>query len=427
MADKVEIGGDIECYIGVYEVMHTIEVLSRKIDEILTSAKSSKGGAEINALLIQIGVQKSNQEGFCESHDYYQSPEIFTSNYKGFKELKETIEVFKKEEDDAKARTDHLIVKFSKSKVSGDVGFWTAVGGQENGKDESHLMDMWLKGVKIRDNFFKDPENRGDSTDVDLGKCRIEGPDSEQSDDSDYEICAGTEGQDETMKILAKSFMVTKKLIGALEVADDEIIKREELRLGKKKSMAGSLDAGKPTDISEEKKLKKTSEAVKGIDKTVKGLKKKSTSIFDSDVLNYNTYRRKIVELKINDLWINLEESKTDGFKLIFDMFGLCLEVHRWLIKLRSNDKYNVEDYQGDSELQHTIEELSLKAYEMSLMYANNSKDGPEMKALWVEIRVQKYIQEGVKKRFDEFMTQFRGSRDRQSPLDSMSGEELRN
>ncbi|KAL5774094.1 hypothetical protein ACOSP7_011651 [Xanthoceras sorbifolium] len=108
-------------------------------------------------------------------------------------------------------------------------------------------------------------------------------------------------------------------------------------------------------------------------------------------------------------------------------MFGLCLEVHRWLIKLRSNDKYNVEDYQGDSKLQHTIEELSLKAYEMSLMYANNSKDGPEMKALWVEIRVQKYIQEGVKKRFDEFMTQFRGSRDRQSPLDSMSGEELRN
>ncbi|KAL5841279.1 hypothetical protein ACOSQ3_011882 [Xanthoceras sorbifolium] len=251
MADKVEIGGDIECYIGVYEVMHTIEVLSRKIDEILTSAKSSKGGAEINALLIQIGVQKSNQEGVKKR--------FYEFNDTGFKELKETIEVFKKEEDDAKARTDHLIVKFSKSKVSGDVGFWTAVGGQENGKDESHLMDMWLKGVKIRDNFFKDPENRGDSTDVDLGKCRIEGPDSEQSDDSDYEICAGTEGQDETMKILAKSFMVTKKLIGALEVADDEIIKREELRLGKKKSMAGSLDAGKPTDISEEKKLKKTS------------------------------------------------------------------------------------------------------------------------------------------------------------------------
>ncbi|KAL5774095.1 hypothetical protein ACOSP7_011652 [Xanthoceras sorbifolium] len=134
------------------------------------------------------------------------------------------------------------------------------------------------------------------------------------------------------MKILAKSFMVTKKLIGALEVADDEIIKREELRLGKKKSMAGSLDAGKPTDINSmmnnpglpESKLlhpskavlKKYQEAVKGIDKTVKGLKKKSTSIFDSDVLNYNTYRRKIVELKINDLWINLEESKTDGFKL---------------------------------------------------------------------------------------------------------------
>ncbi|KAK3206269.1 hypothetical protein Dsin_020315 [Dipteronia sinensis] len=55
-----------------------------------------------------------------------------------------------------------------------------------------------------------------------------------------------------------KSFMVTRKLICALEIADGEIRKREEVRLTKKKSKAGGLAAGKQIDISEEKKLKKS-------------------------------------------------------------------------------------------------------------------------------------------------------------------------
>ncbi|KAK3206279.1 hypothetical protein Dsin_020325 [Dipteronia sinensis] len=105
---------------------------------------------------------------FCQSHDH-QSPEVFMSSDNGFAELKETVEGFEKEEDDMKERIDQLMVKFGKSRDSGDsdVGVWTAVGGHEKSKDESHFVDMGVKGMKIQEEFYKEPGSPSDSTDID--------------------------------------------------------------------------------------------------------------------------------------------------------------------------------------------------------------------------------------------------------------------
>ncbi|KAK2642727.1 hypothetical protein Ddye_024490 [Dipteronia dyeriana] len=457
-----------EFYTGVSEVMHTIEELSLAIDEMLMSAKSSESGAEIKALLIQIRVQKNNQEGikkrfyefmthFCESYGY-QSPEFFRSSDSGFGDLKVTIEGFKKEEDDLKERINHLMVKFSKSKVSGarDVGVWTVVGEQLKSKAESHFTDKGLKGLKIRDNYFKEADNRDDSTDIITEGFEQQSDGGDSFHSSDYEICTGTEGDDavisdfeeiedvidlkkvlglegkmialmQATKVLSKkdqdvankslikwiqdfdedstgkewtalkkvkdravelgddmcrmlgdlmfrlserervlekfhefksalksltenmiSSMVSKRLIGALEIADKQIKKKKEMKLGMKNSSeAGSSAAGKQADMSKEESqidqlllkfyrevyqldsmlkntglpesklsppseavVKKYKEAVKGIDKAVKKLKTKSASIFELEVLNFNHYWRKMVELKINNMLESLEESE---------------------------------------------------------------------------------------------------------------------
>ncbi|KAK3206239.1 hypothetical protein Dsin_020285 [Dipteronia sinensis] len=461
---KPEIQACVEVYTGASEVMHTIEELSRAINEMLMSAKSSESGAEIKPFLIQIRVQKNNQEGikkrFYEFMTHfllsygYQSLEFFKSSDKGFGELKVAIEGFKKEEDDLKERINHLMVKFSKSKVSGDrdVGVWTAVGEQVKSKDESHFTDKGLKGLKIRDNYFMEADNRHDSTDIiaDGFEQKSEGDDSFHS--SEYEICTGTEGDDDVIsdfeeikalglegkmialmqatKVLFKkdqdvankslikwiqdfdedttgkewtalkkvkdravelgddvcrllgdlmfrlserelvlgkfhefksalasltenmiSSMVCKRLIGALEIADKQIKKKEEMNLGMKKSSeAGSSSAGKQAYMSKEESqidqllikfyrevyqldsmlknpglpeskllppsnavVKKYKEAVKRIDKAVKKLKTKSASIFNLEVLNFNHYWRKMVELKINYMLESQEESDDTG------------------------------------------------------------------------------------------------------------------
>ncbi|KAL5774099.1 hypothetical protein ACOSP7_011656 [Xanthoceras sorbifolium] len=471
----------IEVYTGVSKLQHAIEELGRKINEMLVSARSSKCGAEMKALLIEIRVQKNNQERvkkrfdkflsrFCQKHDH-QCLEVFMSSDKGFEELKEAIEGFKREADDMKERINHLMVKFGKSRDSGDsdVGVWTAVGGQENGKDEALILDMGIKWMKIEEEFYdyEKPGNPGDATDVDFGFWRSEGLvvqegyvdkkmnelplefEGQEQDTSvvisDFEEIEaevelkkvmGLEGKmralmegreillekyndqdvekknlmkwirdceapgkewialkemkdravelgadvcrmlgdlmfrlSEREEVLAKfhefksalqsltdnkSFMVTKKLISALEIADGEIRKREEVRLRKNKSNSGSSAAGKQTDTSEEKLKKSISEgsqvdelllqfyhevyqldwmlnnpglpeskvlyppktdlkqyekALKGIEKEVKKLKEKSSSIFASEVLNFESFWKRVVEMKINDLWCGLEVS----------------------------------------------------------------------------------------------------------------------
>ncbi|KAK2642724.1 hypothetical protein Ddye_024487 [Dipteronia dyeriana] len=477
MADK----GESEVYSGVSKLQHTIEESVRKIDELLVSAKSSRCGAEMKALLIEIKVQKHNQERvkkrfdqfmteFCQSHNH-QSPEVFVSSDKEFEELKETVEGFEKEEDDMKERIDQLMVKFGKSRdsVDSDVWVWTAVGGgQEKSKDESHFMDMGIKGTKIQEEFYKEPGSPSDSTDVDSEFWRskglvvqhgyvdkkmnelppkFEGQEQDTSvvmsgfeeieADVDMTKVMGLEGkmqalmeateillkkykdQDVERKSLMKwlrdyeapgkewitlnemkdravelgadvcrmlgdlmfrlsereemlarfhefksalqsltdnSFMVTRKLICALEIADEEIRKRDKVRLTKNKSKAGSSAAEKQIDISEEKipkksnseesqidqlllqiyhqvyrldlmlinpglpeskvlpppkkDLKQYEKTLKGIDKEVKKLKNKScsiTSIFGSEVLKFESFWRRVVEMKINDLWSGME------------------------------------------------------------------------------------------------------------------------
>ncbi|TXG47808.1 hypothetical protein EZV62_027102 [Acer yangbiense] len=364
MADKGESKVDIEVYNGVTRLQHTIEELGRK------KHNQERVKKRFDKFMTQ----------FCQSHDH-QSSEVFMSSDKGFEELKDTIEGFEKEEDDMKERIDHLMVKFGKSRDSGDsdVGVWIAVGGQEKSKDESHFMDMGVKGMKIQEEFYKEPGSPSDSTDVDSEFWRSKGLvvqdgyvdkkmnelppqfEGQEQDTSvvisdfeeieaevDMKKVMGLEGKmqalmeaseillkkykdqdvekkslmewirdceapgkewitlkemkdravelgadvcrmlgdlmfrlSEREEMLAKfhefksalqsltdnkSFMVTRKLICALEIVDGEIRKREEVRLTKNKSKAGSLAARKQIDISEEKKLKKSNSEESQID-----------------------------------------------------------------------------------------------------------------------------------------------------------------
>ncbi|KAH7568632.1 hypothetical protein JRO89_XS06G0025100 [Xanthoceras sorbifolium] len=333
----------IEVYTGVSKLQHAIEELARKINEMLVSARSSKCGAEMKALLIEIRVQKNNQERvkkrfdkflsrFCQKHDH-QCLEVFMSSDKGFEELKEAIEGFKREADDMKERINHLMVKFGKSRDSGDsdVGVWTAVGGQREWAcrarrlrgQEMNELPLEFEGQE-QDTSVVISDFEEIEAEVELkkvmgleGKMRalMEGREIllEKYNDQDVEKknlmkwirdseAPGKEwialkemkdravelGADvcrmlgdlmfrlsEREEVLAKfhefksalqsltdnkSFMVTKKLISALEIADGEIRKREEVRLRKNKSNSGSSAAGKQTDTSEEKLKKSISE-----------------------------------------------------------------------------------------------------------------------------------------------------------------------
>ncbi|TXG47810.1 hypothetical protein EZV62_027104 [Acer yangbiense] len=165
--------------------------------------QSSKSSDWMDAMIDELRSMDTNQ--------VWDFPEFFTSSDKGFEELKITIEGFKKEEDDLKERINHLMVKFSNSKLSSDSDVlegWTAVGEQEQSKDESHFIDKGgLKGLKDRDNYYKETNNRDDSTNIAEDFEEIGRDDAVMSD-----FCVGTGREDDCIDILAKNGQLSVEL-----------------------------------------------------------------------------------------------------------------------------------------------------------------------------------------------------------------------
>ena len=94
-----------------------------------------------------------------------------------------------------------MMVRFSKSKVSGDrdVRVWAAVEEPVKSKDDSHFKDKGLKGLKIRDNYFKEADNRDDS-----GDDAVISDFEEIEDDSDLKKALGLEGKMNALMLAIK-------------------------------------------------------------------------------------------------------------------------------------------------------------------------------------------------------------------------------